>query len=213
MPERRCICCGLTREQALRGPPPGSCRCASCQSARRNAPETRCPSCLTEYLDLLPDNEVNEDCPDECDAEHAAPQPNPGGVWTCPRTRRTHQYCTACDEWFYALPTYWSRGAGESYCDPAAHGFERCHSCRNWVDLESDEGYYDENPGPVYCARCYNRRRLQAERQRPAVAQVCRMCNTPAVHLDLETEEFLCQHQAEERKKLKKPVLEVEQAA
>jgi hypothetical protein len=152
---------------------------------------------ITPERDDADEEYVNEDCPEHCSLEHEEPEPDEDGQWSCPATGQDYYYCEPCGGWQPQgrYRTYPSRLCGTWYCDPSDHGYFYCDGCDDWRD--------DDDYGTIgNCENCSERWSEDDEDgpygscAEPVIP--CGLCSSGNVHMDLATEQFVCDHRAVE---------------
>lgn len=159
---------------------------------------------------------VNEQCPENCHAEHDAPSPNDNGQWSCPETGVTYNRCDLCDDWVPAVRHgYYGPYEEEPpvrlddrwMCDPYEHNYSRCYECGEYVDCDNvhwgETSYGDEE---AYCPTCWSNRQA-SRRRRSSTVRTATCCGTRPDYFDEYDEEFVCECRAKALRESKRPVL------
>lgn len=175
-----------------------------------------------------PDGYVNDECPDECNAEHEPPPERPyphrraspshrfvrggqasGPTWCCPTTGARYRYCFYCHDtnghtWVadrHGLGQYSVAVDNEWCCDPEVHGFYACSEC---------DSYYHVDDGPCCVFEPEDDDYYDDGEPRPGESVVrCVLCNAPNTFFDELKETFVCRCVADTLRSQKVPVLAV----
>lgn len=137
------------------------------------------------------DEFINDDCPALCNTRHETEPDEMSGMLTCPETGETFVWCTMCCDWRF-VSAYGEpqpiRIHGETVCDPFDHGYDTCEGCGEWFD--QDDLRFHEGEYASFCETCYEQHSHQGS---PGEAvERCAVCDTSNLHMDLYTEQFVC---------------------